>query len=60
MPIFVTLAKAKLDTEITKGSNFVFVRHIIEQLSRQWLYPWVISELQHNLLYKTWNAGLRR
>jgi hypothetical protein len=29
-------------------------------LSRQWLYPSVISEHQQNLLYKTWTAGLRR
>jgi hypothetical protein len=33
---------------------------MINHLSRQWLYPWAISELQHNLLYKTWTVGLRR
>jgi hypothetical protein len=33
---------------------------MIDQLSRQWLYPIAIYELQHNLLDKTWTAGLRR
>jgi len=60
MSILATLAKAKLDIETIKRSNLVAVKHTVDQLSRQWSYPWAISELQHSLLYKTWIEGLRR
>jgi hypothetical protein len=54
MLIFATLAKEKLNTESTKGSSLVAVRHTIEQLSRQWVYPWVVYEqFKHYQLYKT-------
>jgi hypothetical protein len=39
MSTFVTLAKAKLDTEGIKGLELVAVRHTIGQFSRQWIYP---------------------
>jgi hypothetical protein len=59
MSILTTLAKARLDIQSMKCSDLVAVRHTIDQVSRQWSYPWVVYELQHNLPYKTWTAGLR-
>jgi hypothetical protein len=44
MSMFATLATAKLDTESTEGSNFVVVRHTIDQLPILWLYPWTVYE----------------
>jgi hypothetical protein len=38
------LATARLDIESTKGSSFMAVRHMLEQLSRLWLYPWAGCE----------------
>jgi hypothetical protein len=39
MQMFATLAKAKLNTENIKGSNFVAVRHTTGQVSKLLLYP---------------------
>jgi hypothetical protein len=46
MPMLATLAKARLNTESIKGSNLVAVRQYMNN--------------KHNLLYKSWTAGLRR
>jgi len=37
--MFLTLAKAKLNTENTKGSNLVAVKHTTVQVSKLLLYP---------------------
>jgi len=44
MPVFTTLAKARLSIESIKGSSLVAVRHTISQLYRLWLYPWAVYE----------------
>jgi hypothetical protein len=42
--IFASLVKARLNSLSIKGSNLVVVRHRIDQLSRQWIYPWAVCE----------------
>jgi hypothetical protein len=44
MSIFATSAKVRLNIESVKGSSFVVVRHMIDQLSRLWFYPWAVYE----------------
>jgi hypothetical protein len=57
MSVFAILAKAKLDIESIKGSYFVVVRHYDRSLVQTVV---ISSGLQHNLLYRTWTAGLQR
>jgi len=42
--IFATFANAKLDIGSINGSDFVAIRHMIDQLSRLWLYLWALHE----------------
>jgi hypothetical protein len=58
MLIFASLAKAKLNTESIKGSNLVAVRHMINHLNSRYIEQ--CMNIQQNMLYKTWTAGLRR
>jgi len=57
MSIIASLAKAKLDTENIEGSNLVAVRHTIDHLSRQWLYPLAVYE--HSAQSALQNMGCR-
>jgi len=36
------LAKARINVDSTKGSNFGGTQITTDQMSRLWLYPWVV------------------